>query len=155
MRPDSHLRPVPPPADPAAAAVHELAARLRADFDAALAAEEAPSFEELEAYVDGRMGAEEAEGFAARVEDDPLLAAEVDDLQRLRRRLSGARRPARTRWVWAAAAALLLTVATGILERTSFRHAPDRRAARADAPQPAAPIFQDGFESGDAAAWRN
>ena len=64
MRPESHLRPVPPPADSAAAAVRELAARLRADLDAAIAAEEAPSFEELEAYVDGRMDADEAEAFA-------------------------------------------------------------------------------------------
>jgi len=155
MRPESHLRPVPPPADPAAAAVRELAARLRADFEAAIAAEEAPSFEELEAYVDGRMGADEADDFAARVEDDPLLAAEVADLERLRDRLSGARRPARTRWVWAAAAALVLMVVSGVAERVGSQRAGVRSADRAPATEAPAPIFQDGFESGDAAAWQN
>ncbi len=159
MRPDSHLRSEPPPADPAAAAaVRELATRLRADLDAALAAEPAPSYEELEAYVDGRMDADEAEAFDARIADDPLLAAEVEDLIRLQSRLSRARRPARVRWAWAAAAALVLTVAGTLADRMAWRQPGIQSAQNASATAPtraAEPIFTDGFESGDAAAWQD
>lgn len=155
MRPESPLRPVAPPADPAAAAaLGELAARLRADLGAALADEAAPSYEELEAYVDGRMGADEAEAFAARAADDPLLAAEVEDLVRLRDRLSRSRRPAGTRWVWAAAAALALALAGALTDGSGWRRP---QVADGDVPSAEArqAIFVDSFESGDLAAWRD
>lgn len=155
MRPESRLRLVSPPADPAAAAaLGELAARLRADLGAALADEAAPSYEDLEAYVDGRMGADEAAAFAARVADDPLLAAEVEDLVQLRDRLSRARRPAGTRWVWAAAAALALAVAGTLSDGSGWRR-PEVAGGGEPPVEARQAIFVDSFESGDLAAWRD
>ncbi len=159
VHPDSD---VPQPVDLAART--RLAAHLRDQL--AQVEVEAPAYEELEAYVDGRLSEADAEAFATRLEDDPLLAAEVADLERWRDQLARRRGtatarpvPALPRWIWVAAAALAVAVAGTVAERSLAPHRPVVSPSSAIAAQPPAapasrPIFADGFEGGSTAAWQ-
>ncbi len=151
---------VPEPVDLAAQA--RLAAFLRGEL--AQAEVEAPSYDELEAYVDGQLDPADAEAFATRLEDDPLLAAEVADLERLRellarRRGAGAAPPSRAvpRWFWAAAATLAVAVAGTVVERSLAPHRPvaSPQMAAVESEGSAETIFGDGFESGGIDAWQS
>lgn len=162
VRSASHDSHVLEPVDPAART--RLVAHLRDQL--AQVEIEAPTYEELEAYVDGRLSPVDAEAFATRVEDDALLAAEVADLERLRDELARRRGtavarpvPALPRWIWVAAAALAVAVAGTVAERSLAPRRPVVSPSSAIASQPsAAPappsIFVDGFESGSTAAWQ-
>jgi hypothetical protein len=90
-------------------------ARAFAD-DLSAAEAEAPSFEEVAAYAEGRLTGDARLLFEERMAGDPLLRAEVDDLRQLRREMDAGRRPAVpestrgavpewTRWAAAAVAA--------------------------------------------------
>lgn len=162
MRSASHDSPVPQPVDLAART--RLTAHLRDQL--AQVEVEAPSYEELEAYVDGRLSPADAEVFCTRLEDDPLLAAEVADLERSRDELARRRgtaearpHPALPRWMWVAAAALVVAVAGTVAERTLAPRRPVVSPSASIVSQaPTAPaqpsIFIDSFESGGTAAWR-
>jgi anti-sigma factor RsiW len=151
--------PVPEPVDPVAEA--RLAVFLRAELALAEVTEvEAPDYEELEAYVDGRLSEADAEALAARIEDDAVVAAEVADLERLRLQLAQRRgaargpRPALPRWIWAAAAALAVAVAGTVAERITAPHRPVASPLIAEGAAPEPPqIFTDSFESGSTASW--
>jgi hypothetical protein len=83
-----------------------------------LAAEaEAPSFEDVAAYVDGRLDDDARTLFEERLHDDPLLQAEVRDLQQLRTEMAQPRRmsAAVPAWTYFAAAAVLLAAVAGLL----------------------------------------
>ena len=162
MRSTSHDSIVPQPVDLAART--RLVAYLRDQL--AQVEVETPTYEELEAYVDGRLSEADAEAFATRLEDDPLLAAEVADLERLRDQLARRRGtavarpvPALPRWIWVAAAALAVAVAGTVAERSLAPHRPvvspsSALAVTAPAAPTPSPIFVDGFESGSTAAWQ-
>jgi hypothetical protein len=163
VRSANHDSPVLQPVDLAART--RLAAHLRDQL--AQVEVEVPSYEELEAYVDGRLSPVDAEAFATRLEDDALLAAEVADLERLRDQLARRRGtavarpvPVLPRWIWVAAAALAIAVAGTVAERSLAprRPAVSPSSTLADTQTPAAPerpsIFVDGFETGSTAAWQ-
>src|SRR5262245_5965910 len=103
--------------------------RLAASFRRALegAAAEAPDFEEVPAYVEGRLRGHERALFEERLAEDELLRAEVQDLRDLRGEMDRTR-PARVAWVgWAAAAAVILSLAAGVLWMSGPK--PSERAA--------------------------
>ncbi len=72
--------------------VERLQAALRAEARTGWPAEE-PDYETVEAYVDGRLEGVAREIFAARLQDDPQLQAEVADLQALSARLARSAAP--------------------------------------------------------------
>lgn len=110
-----------------------LARFLRSELAAAEA--EAPSFDELAAYVEGTLGPAERELFEMRLADDALLRDEVRDLAELRTAMQ-ARSLRRARWIWSAGlAASLLVVA---LWRTRPAGEPD--GAMPDRPRPGTPV---------------
>ncbi len=132
-----------------------LAGSFREDLLAAEA--EAPDFEEVAAYVDGQLRGEARTLFEERMREDPLLQAEVRDLQDLRAEMARPRRVARAvpAWTYYAAAAVLLAAVAGFLvtsapPRSTTRPGPvaDREAAGAPATAAAAPALvatvQDG-----------
>ena len=112
--------------------------RLARSIQTGLAASEAeaPSFEEVAAYVDGRLAGDERQLFEERLADDALLRAEVQDLRELRAEMSAARAPRRSWAGWAAAAAVLAALAAGLLWT---RGTEPRGPEVASAPTPAAP----------------
>ena len=78
---------------------------------------EAPSFEDVAAYVDGRLQGDARVLFEERLREDPLLQAEVTDLEQLRAEMARPRRPAATvpAWTYLAAAAVLVAAIAGFL----------------------------------------
>jgi hypothetical protein len=91
----------------------QLARSFRKALEAAEA--EAPSFEDVASYVEGRLLGDERLLFEERLAGDPLLRAEVQDLRALRAEMAQAR-SARTSWVgWAAAAGLVAALGAGLL----------------------------------------
>ena len=78
---------------------------------------EAPSFEDVAAYVDGRLDGDARVAFEERLREDPLLQAEVADLEALRREMAQPRRAAATlpSWTYLAAAAVLVAAVAGFL----------------------------------------
>lgn len=117
------------------------ARRLARSFQRTLAAAdaEAPSFEEVAAYVEGRLSGDERQLFEERLAEDALLRAEVQDLRDLRQQM-GKAPAARTAWVgWAAAAALLAALAAGLVWTWSGAKPVDRTIA--DRPKPDAPAI--------------
>jgi hypothetical protein len=97
---------------------------------------EAPSFEDVSAYVDGRLTGEALTLFEERLSDDPLLQAEVLDLRALREEMARPRRTAVPAWTYLAAAVLLAAVA-GLLvvyakPRTTTLSGPIARRATPD-----------------------
>ncbi len=162
----SNLRSLPTPqTSPAEVALVE--AELTAVFDGLLARgerdEESPTYELLEAAVDGTLDPVEAERFTSRLAGDPALQREFDELLALRDQVQ--RSPAtdrfapRTRlerrWLGFAAAAVLLA-ALGIEFRQGL-HQPDLDSASvAGATQrQVEPVFADSFEGGTTASWSN
>ena len=81
------------PAEPDPSDTERLRAVLRAEARAGWPAEE-PDYETVAAYVDGALEGVEREVFEARLQADPQLRAELEDLQALRARLA---RPAAAR----------------------------------------------------------
>jgi hypothetical protein len=110
-----------------------------------LAAEaEAISFDEIAAYVDGQLKGDARAQFEERLHEDPLLQAEVRDLQQLRTEMA---RPHRTAaaapaWPYLAAAAVLLAAIAGLL----LVFATPRGTA------PSGPIARQGTPDGSTAA---
>jgi hypothetical protein len=129
----------PPEAD-------EAASRLADAFRESLSAAdlEAPPFEEVAAYVDGRLLGEERLLFEERLAGDPLLRAEVQDLRELREEMAQ-RRAAPSTWIgWAAAAAVVAALGAGLLS-TRGREKPGPQVAQAPAPAaPAVAEMKDG-----------
>jgi hypothetical protein len=112
--------------------------RLARSFHANLVASEAeaPSYDEVAAYVDGRLAGDARQLFEERLADDPLLRTEVQDLRELRAEMAAARTP-RTAWAgWAAAAAVLAALAGGLLWTRGARPG---APGVASAPTPGAP----------------
>jgi len=145
-----------------AASQAELAAALRGQLARAARWEEPPSFELLEAAVDGRLDADAAAAFAARLADDDQLRQEVADLVALRDRPTRRAQPEtarpaghRSRWLGVAAALLLALLGVEAMRHRTSAPAPQGEELAASQ-QPAAPgerLFSDDFESGDAARW--
>src|SRR5688572_1524237 len=112
-----------------------------------LAAEaEAPSFEDVAAYVDGRLDDGARTLFEERLHEDPLLQAEVRDLQQLRAEMARPRRTAAAvpAWSYFAAAAVLLAAVAGLLmvyatPRTTVLSGPVARRATPEGAAGAAP----------------
>ena len=100
-----------------------LAGLFRTDLAAAEAAREAPDDAEVAAYLDGTLDEADREVFVMRLEDDPLLRAEVDAVATLRRELGQRRRPTAT-WAWAAAAALAAAIGAALLWQAQRAQAP-------------------------------
>jgi hypothetical protein len=78
---------------------------------------EAPSFDDVADYVDGRLSGEARVLFEERLREDPLLQAEVSDLRELRGEMA---RPRRTTapvpaWTYLAAAAVIAAAVAGFL----------------------------------------
>lgn len=156
--------PAPRVAVDAARAESELAGL----FDGLLARgredEESPGYELLEAAVDGTLDPVEAELFSSRLAGDPVLQREFDDLVALRNQLAlantatsaaASRRPAASRWLGFAAAAVLLA-ALGLGLRQEHR---PTTAGLAGAPEAATGtsqvVFVDSFEGGTTHHWSN
>ena len=145
-----------------AASQAELAAALRGQLARAARWEEPPSYELLEAAVDGRLDADAATAFAARLADDDQLRQEVADLVALRDRPTRRAQPEtarsaghRSRWLGVAAALLLALLGVEVMRHRTSAPAPQGEELAASQ-QPAAPgerLFSDDFESGDAARW--
>jgi hypothetical protein len=98
---------------------------------------EAPSFEDVSAYVDGRLTGEALALFEERLSDDPLLQAEVHDLRALREEMARPRRTGVAAWPYLAAAAALLAAVAGLLvvyakPRTTTLSGPIARRATPD-----------------------
>jgi hypothetical protein len=98
---------------------------------------EAPSFEDVSAYVDGRLTGEALALFEERLSDDQLLQAEVRDLRTLREEMARPRRTAVAAWTYLAAAAVLLAAIAGLLvvyakPRTTTLSGPIARRATPD-----------------------
>jgi hypothetical protein len=99
---------------------------------------EAPSFEDVAAYVDGRLDGEARAAFEERLHEDPLLQAEVADLEALRREMAQPRRPAAATvpsWTYLAAAAVLVAAVAAFL---ATREPRDTRSATGGSAPPAA-----------------
>jgi len=132
--------------------------------------EESPSYELLEAAVDGTLDTVEAELFASRLAGDPVLQREFDDLQALRDQLrqrtgtvrtdrpTAVREPAHRHWMGVAAAALVL-IAAGVGLRLDLRQratgAAEVRRAPAATEQAHEVVFVDSFEGGTTGHWSN
>lgn len=101
------------------------------------AAAEAPSFEDVAAYVEGRLQGAERGLFEERMAGDPFLRAEVQDLRDLRTEMAVTRsRPA---WTGLAAAAVLVAALAGAYAWS--RRAPEGpETASGPAPNPAPAI---------------
>ena len=103
--------------DPRHASDEEAAQRRLAQAfqdDLAAAGAEAPSFEDVAAYVEGRLQGDARALFEERLASDPLLRTEVADLRELRAEMaSRGAAPAWTRW--AAAAAVIASLGGGWL----------------------------------------
>ncbi len=110
-----------------------LADLFRTDLAAADAARETPDDAEVAAYLDGTLDDADREAFAMRLEDDPLLRAEVDALAALRRELGAPRRPTKA-WVWALAAALVVTLGAAFLWRAKTVQMPPAAGANSAMP---------------------
>lgn len=130
---------------------HDARARLAAGLQASLAAaqEEAEplAYEILEAYVDDELDDADREIVEARLESDPALRAEIEDLQALRAAL-GRPQPKPVRFVsigapWLAAAAALIVAVGAASFWQRQRSAPGETergpAARVDSAQAPAP----------------
>jgi hypothetical protein len=154
------ILPFPTPASPEAArqAQSDLAQAFRSDLAWAVAGEEEPSYELLEQYVQGTLDAESAERLESRAAVDSNLAREIDELVALRTRLRPAARPEirpAVRIFRLAVLAATLVVAVIGLDRTlEQRSAGSADSILAGHTAPA-PLYADGFESGDASAWSN
>jgi len=124
----SHDPERPPEADEA----RRRLARSLQDILAAADAD-APSFEHVAAYVEGRLRGDDLLLFEERLAGDPLLRAEVQDLRDLRAEMAPSR-SRRTAWVgWAAAAGLVAAMAGAYVWS---RRPPDHREQIAVAPAP-------------------
>jgi anti-sigma factor RsiW len=127
--------------------------------------EESPGYELLEAAVDGTLDPVEAELFSSRLAGDPVLQREFDDLVALRNQLlprantatsaAAARRPAASRWLGFAAAAVLLA-ALGLGLRPEHRPTTAGLAGGPEAATgPSQVVFVDSFEGGTTRHWSN
>jgi hypothetical protein len=105
---------------------NEARERLRAFLrDERLAAEaEAPSYEDVEGYVDEALDPDARELLELRLADDPLLRHEVSDLEELRAALRPPPRPRSYLWPALAAAAGLILVLWATFCRGTNREAP-------------------------------
>jgi hypothetical protein len=153
------------PTDPAARRLltESLVAELAAEERALGPAE----FEELAAAVEGTLDAPARAVWEERLARDPGLARRAAELSAFAREAWPQAAPAPRRaplaWRWAAgvAAALLLALLVAGRGGEQPRHAPAAVPATGVAaalpapstPAPAATIFADGFESGDASRW--
>lgn len=145
----------PPSPESSRRAAAELSESFRNELAWAVVEEGEPSYEELEAAVNGTLEPEAAERLSLRADADPVLAAEIADLTRLRDRLRPARpgiAASRTLRIAGLAAALLLALVG--LDRGLGRAPNPAPAGELSAAHPASqPLYADGFESGDASGW--
>jgi hypothetical protein len=81
-----------------------------------LAQAESPSFDDLAAYVEGRLSAEETLELEERLADDDALRAEVEGLRELHVQMARppVAAPGRRRWTWAALAAAAAVAALAL-----------------------------------------
>lgn len=139
------------------AAQATLVGALRGPLARAARWEAEPSYELLEAAIDGRLDRDASEALAARLADDPQLQREYADLAALRDLSAESAPPARrasvsSRWIGVAAALLLaLFGADALLHRTRQPLAGSDQASAA--PSHGEKLFSDNFESGNADRW--
>ncbi len=139
------------------AAQATLVGALRGPLAHAARWEAEPSYELLEAAVDGRLDRDASEALAARLADDPQLQREVADLAALRDLSAESVPPARrasasSRWIGVAAALLLaLFGADALLHRTRQPATGSDQASAAR--ERGEKLFSDDFESGNADRW--
>ena len=76
---------------------------------------EAPSFDDLAAYVEGRLDSEQRALLEERMADHPVLRQEVEDLRALRAQMARARPEQGRRWPFAALAAAAAIAAVAVI----------------------------------------
>jgi hypothetical protein len=105
---------------------------------------EAPSFDELAAYVEGRLDAEARVRLEERMEADPVLRQEMEDLRALHVQMARPRhlaaRPLRARLVTVAAAAAVVAVALAVWRRPGVEVAPPSGTLASPSPAPVATL---------------
>jgi hypothetical protein len=102
---------------------------------------EAPSFDELAAYVEGRLDSEQRALFEERMDSDPVLRQEVEDLRALHAEMAP-RRQARARPVRFVALAAAATIAAAAV--TLWHRPPEERRPVASPSPVVVPTLKDG-----------
>ncbi|MET0555576.1 MAG: hypothetical protein ABW221_21220 [Vicinamibacteria bacterium] len=111
---------------------------------------EAPSFDEVADYVDGRLDGEARVLFEERLREDPLLQAEVRDLEELRSAMARPRATAAPvpAWTYLAAAAVVAAAVAGFLLTRGPHGTPVATVPVAAAPAAAEPAIVAAVQDG-------